>query len=402
MKLGNRLAIIGAALLVVLFLVYIGFQVANNLSEQTVTIDAVEVTVEDKVSAEGAFLRDQVNIPGGDGQSAEYLVGDGEKVAAGQPLAIYFDSESALLEYRRCQALRDKLSALDYARESIAGGADSLKMDELIWRQVAAINRDLSGGKPDQTAEQYARLRQLIISRSATKEDAAKLNEAIEELKREIAQGEKALGGGSRVVYSPASGYFMNFCDGYETVLTAAERDKLSPDQILNAKAAPDTNALGSVTNAFEWYYAAVVSEKEAQQIRERKSSAVYFPELAVTPLEMELVSIRNSGEGRFVVLLRSGVIDGTYLSARRQPIDFVIGSYTGIKVPTEALRQENGEWGVYVLDGSVAKFKPISWVYHTKSYFIVPCAESAKDGLYRFDKIILKAKGLADDKVLK
>ncbi|MEA5039687.1 MAG: HlyD family efflux transporter periplasmic adaptor subunit [Clostridiaceae bacterium] len=401
MKLGNRLAMLGAALLLLLFFVYLGFQVTQNLSEQTVTVDAVEVTVEDKLSAEGTFLRDQVNVYGGSGGSAEYLVDDGEKVSVGQTIAIFFDNASSLKLYRECEDLQNRLSALKYARDNISSGADSLKMDELIRRQIASLNSDLADGQSGMTDEGYARLRQLIISRSASKDDETRFDEAVSDLESELLSKKQQLGSGSGSVSSPVSGYFLSFCDGYETVLTAAAKDTLSPDEILSAPAQPDPAAIGTVTDEFSWYFAAVATTEEADAIRNRTAVTVYFPDLSSSPIEVELVSVRSCGDGRAVLVLRSGVMDISYLEARRQPVDLVLGSYTGLKVPKDALRQQDGIWGVYVLDGAVARFKPVTWSYQTESYYLVPCADSAKDGLYRHDKIILRAKDLADNKVL-
>ena len=47
--------------------VYISYQVAANLTQQIQTVDALEVTVEDKIPARGYFIREQITVPGGSG-----------------------------------------------------------------------------------------------------------------------------------------------------------------------------------------------------------------------------------------------------------------------------------------------------------------------------------------------
>ena len=89
------------------------------------------------------------------------------------------------------------------------------------------------------------------------------------------------------------------------------------------------------------------------------------------------------------------------YLTSRVQDVDIVVGEYTGLKVPAQALRQSGGQWGVFVLSGSVAQFKPVTWIYQTESYYLVPCAKSAKEGLYRYDRIITRGRDLADNKLV-
>jgi hypothetical protein len=66
-----------------------------------------------------------------------------------------------------------------------------------------------------------------------------------------------------------------------------------------------------------------------------------------------------------------------------------------------KSVRQQDGTWGVFVLDGSVAAFKPGTWNYSTESYFLVPCAASAKEGLFRYDRVIVQGRNLAENKVV-
>jgi len=99
--------------------------------------------------------------------------------------------------------------------------------------------------------------------------------------------------------------------------------------------------------------------------------------------------------------VLKSERMEPLWLTAREQDIDIVAGTYTGLKVPSQALRQQEGQWGVFILDGSVASFKPVTWQYGTESYLLVPCAPSAKEGLFRYDRVIVQGKNLADNKIV-
>jgi hypothetical protein len=150
----------------------------------------------------------------------------------------------------------------------------------------------------------------------------------------------------------------------------------------------------------FVWYYAAVVDHDTAEALRNRVTVSARFPKISDTLLEMAVVSIRTEGE-RALVVLKCTDMDAKYLSARRESIQLVLNTYTGIPVPREALRQLEGKWGVYCMDGSVAKFKPVTWIYQTEEYYLVPSAARPADGLYRYDKMILGAKNLFDGQVV-
>ena len=85
-----------AAAAVIGILIYAGSQVAVNLTQQIETADALEVTVQQTVSAQGWFIREQVPVTGSGSGTAEYLVSDGEKVAQGE------SSSSVTIRSPRC------------------------------------------------------------------------------------------------------------------------------------------------------------------------------------------------------------------------------------------------------------------------------------------------------------
>ena len=91
-----------------------------------------------------------------------------------------------------------------------------------------------------------------------------------------------------------------------------------------------------------------------------------------------------------------------SYLTTRQADIEIIYNSYEGIMVPKEALRQVDGEWGVYCLVGGITRFKPVEWVYQTDSYYLVEPAASSSNGLVMYDQIITSGKDLEKDKVVR
>ena len=379
--------------------VYIAYQVIVNLTQQIRTVDALEVTVEDKISARGYFIREQILVPGGSG-TAEYLVEDGAKVAKNQRIAVLFDGEDAHRAYEEAAQLEERLAAVKYAYSMITSGVDSMKMDQLIFDDILSINEDLANGEVWRVGGDYSALQQLVVSRGATEADKAAFEQQIKQLEGEIAGAKKQYASGSSNIRAADSGYFVSRLDGYETALTVDRLDTLTPDDLVAIQPGADTGA-GSLTVGYRWYYAVVLTEEQAAKLQQRKKLEVYFPELSTRMLELEVERLETYPDGRAILILKSERMEALWLTAREQDIDIVVGRYTGLKVPSQALRQQEGQWGVFVLDGSVASFKPITWQYSTESYFLVPCAASAKEGLFRYDRVIIQGKGLADNKIV-
>ena len=96
--------------------IYILYQVTANLTQQIRTVDVLEVTVEDKISARGMFVREQLVVTAsGRTGTAEYLVQDGDKVSKGQKLAVLFEGDAARVAYSQADELEERLAAVEYA-----------------------------------------------------------------------------------------------------------------------------------------------------------------------------------------------------------------------------------------------------------------------------------------------
>ena len=377
-----------AAAAVIGILIYAGSQVAVNLTQQIETADALEVTVQQTVSAQGWFIREQVPVTGSGSGTAEYLVSDGEKVAKGEKLAVFFSDEGSRVAFDQEGALRQQLDALEYAYSMITSGVDSRKMDQLIMEEIRTLSAALAQGNAADTEGDYAALQQLVVSRGSTETDKEAFEGQIADLKSQIAALQKQYAGGSGSLRAPASGYFVSGSDGYESVLSPAGLDSLTPET-LDSLAPGETGMAVSITTGFCWYCAIPLSAADAALLQQRERITVHFPQLETETLDME------------VHALKSDRMKARYLTSRVQDVDIVVGEYTGLKVPAQALRQSEGQWGVFVLSGSVAQFKPVTWIYQTESYYLVPCAKSAKEGLYRYDRIITRGRDLADNKLV-
>lgn len=393
---------IAGGILLGLFVLYLGYQLFGNMWQSIKTKEALVTTVEETVDAQGIFVRDQILVTGSGGSSARYLVENGERVGKGQQVAVFFKSEASAQIFQTCQELEYKLDALKESYAKLTSGMDSLQMDSQIYSTLQQLAGQLASGRTEGVSQLYASLNQLILSRGSGDGSGDALKAQIAQVETELKAAKAQLGGGSKSIYASQAGYFVKSSDGYETQFTVASLNSLSIAGV--KEAAPDLNAdsaVGSLVQDFAWYYAAVVDHDTAEALRNRSSIRARFPQISDTLIQMTVETIRTEGD-EALVILKSTDMNAKYLTARHESIQLVLNTYTGIQVPREALRQADGKWGVYCLDGSVARFKPVEWVYQTDDYYLVPAAGRPADGLYQYDKMILGAKNLANGQVMK
>ena len=81
---------------------------------------------------------------------------------------------------------------------------------------------------------------------------------------------------------------------------------------------------------------------------------------------------------------------------------DVVFISYSGLRVPKEAVRVQNGQVGVYVVEGNAAAWKPIVILHDNGESYVVELDKSSTDNLWPGDEIIVGARNLYEGKVVR
>lgn len=146
--------VVGAFL--VLFALYLTYQLFGNMGRSIRTKEALITTVEDTVDAQGIFIRNQSLVTGKGGSSARYLVENGQRVGKGQQVAMFFSSEAAAHTFQTCQELEHQLTALREAYANLTSGMDSLKMDSMIYETLKQLAEELDSGHTDGLSPLYA------------------------------------------------------------------------------------------------------------------------------------------------------------------------------------------------------------------------------------------------------
>ena len=91
---------------------YLGVYVVTGLSRSYDTAAAYRYTVEDKTEAGGYLVRAEVVLQG-QGDLAQVLVQEGEKVALGQTIARVYRDAAALERQQELDALDDRIAQIE-------------------------------------------------------------------------------------------------------------------------------------------------------------------------------------------------------------------------------------------------------------------------------------------------
>ena len=130
----------------------------------------------------------------------------------------------------------------------------------------------------------------------------------------------------------------------------------------------------------------------------------------------MTVERVGDPADGQCVVVLSTDKYLSDTTLLRRQTVELVFDSITGVRVPKEALRveqqtvtdEETGEesqvsvTGVYALVGEQAEFKPVTILSQSDSFALVEAADvTDRKGLRAGDIVIVASEDLYDGKVI-
>lgn len=401
-------------LVAVVILIYLGQKIISAFSIGIETTPAIQVTVNDSITAQGWFFRDEIPVSGSTGKSVKHIVYSGERVQQSAPLAIVYSDDDALALSQQLDPLENRIDLLNTALQSATDGADASKLDQMIilsLQQMASQTKNGSGTALHSSAES---LRTLALRREADSVDTAAITTERDTLVMERDSLNAQLAGHTTQLTAPATGYFSEVVDGYEGILTLDELENITVDrfhELTETKPIVSDQTWGKMIQGFTWYLVAEISQEDADRFSVGQSLHVNFTQASLeTPVSVYSVIKDRTSETALLVLAGTE-FNSEMVSMRQQPIEIIIATYTGLKVPKEAVYVQETttsdgktqkEDGVFILSGSFQKFKIINKLYETDDYYVVEQSATNSDMLVAQDQIIISGKNLQNNMVVK
>lgn len=367
------------------------------------------VTVENTLSSDGVIFRSEMILrsPSGSGSTLA-VVENGEKVASGQSVANVYSNPSDADTRARIDEIDENLKILKSSiidQEYFSADISKLEKDRnslLKSVQQSKITGDFADciGKKDELLVDMNKLQ--------TAKSGIDFGEKIASLQRER---EMLLSGSSQDyirVYAPTAGYYESSLDGYENIFTGELLENLTAQSLSDATSLPaddlSYDCAGKLITDSRWYAVCTVDRKEADPFSTGKHYTVRFPYSYNTSVVMTLDRIISETDKDYDILVfTTNTMPEGFSYVRKQKMQIVSQSFSGLKVPKEAMRIVDGIRGVYVLVGDKVVFKTAENIYETDDSYIVEQASAKTDGesgeqydsLALYDSVITRGKDL-------
>ena len=389
-----------AVLAAVLF--YFAVQLYNYLSDPVSTTLVTEGQAEDTIALNGWLLRDEEVLPAQSGTLSRERQ-EGDRVGVGQVLATVYADDGALQTVSQIETLELQLQQLQFALTSYLDPDAALKLDTSITGDILTLRQTRTGGDYTAADSDIAQLKAAVLKRDHPYTSQEEIETEIKAVEGQISSLKASLSGAATVT-AKAAGTYSAVCDGYETVLTTAFLEDVTPGKLARLQPAGTESSMGKLIYGDTWYYAVVLPEEQAAQLKALGTVTLRFAKGFDQNLRMQVTDVSAAENGQAAVTLscRKYLAQTTLL--RHQAADVILRTYEGLRVPSNALRvSEEGVTGVYCLDGVTAAFRPVTVLYQGQGYALVRPADGAADTrtLRAGDEVIASAGTLHDGKVI-
>ncbi len=418
--LGTKLLL---ALVTLGVLAYFGIQAFRYFTDPLTTTAAYAYSVDRSVSLSGYVVRQELVLEDSGGL-LRLQRSEGERVSAGGTVALVYSDQASLDRQTELAGLEARLEQLQFAQEASQGAEVALKLDTQILQGILDLRGALAADRLDKAETYGQELRSLVLKRDYTYSESEDLSGQIAELSDQISTLRAQAASSTRRITAPEAGLYSAVVDGYEQVLTPESLETLTPSSLAALRADESVKSeVGKLILGDAWYYAAAVSEAEAQTLSEVKSVFLRFSKSVEQDLPVSVYHVSEAENGRVVIVLRGTSYLPELTLLRQQSAEVIQGSVSGIRVPREALRaertdlDENGQpvttaqTGVYCLVGMEARFKPVEVIYSGDGFALVRSIYDSAAGdltgaqevarLRAGDEVIVTGRNLYDGKVL-
>ena len=409
----NRRAVflIAAAALAV-YLVIVVISAFSNVRE---TEPAVHVSVNDSFMSTGWFFRDEQTVSGSASGSVKHVVYSGERVQQDAALALVYADEQSLALSREIEPLENRIRLLDSALETVGNTSDSANVDQMITLTIQQMADQAKTGQGNGMSSSADTLRTLSLQSVSSSVDTLDIQSERDALEAERAALEQQLSGQTTELTAPISGYYSEVVDGYENVLTRAALENLTLGEFRTLTQSPEKvdagQVLGKMIQGFTWYLAAEIPTEQADRLSEGQDLRVNFTQASLeTPVSVYSI-IREHGSDTALLVLEGTEFNSEMVSMREQPIEIILATYSGLKVPKSAVRIEESTNSdgtttqrtvVYILSGGVEKSKIINPLYEAEDYYVVEQSATNWDMLVENDQIVVRGRNLQNNMVVR
>ena len=354
--------------------------------------------VTDSLSVTGWVVRQETPLPDTSGTLLRQ-VQEGEKVHAGQTVAMAYASKSALEVVSQLEDTELKLQQLQFARSSFLDSDAALKVDSDISDSILRLHIATADGDYATATQEMSAMKTAVLKRSYSYESLEQIDQAIAQTRSDISSLQNQLSGAASVKTAVA-GVYSGSTDGSEEALTPDFLTDVTPARLDALSTGSAVKSAGKIITDNTWYFAANIPAQQARELQVGQEVTLRLSKGLQQDAPAYVQSISAEEDGQVAVVLSCTRYISQVTLLRHQQGEILLREYKGLRVPSAALRMdEDGSLQLFCRLGAYVYSKPVDLVYRGDGFCLVRSAQGAADEriLRQGDLVISTARALTD-----
>lgn len=330
--------------IIALIIVYAIYTICNLIKKPTDTFLVENGKLSSEQTMQGYVIREETVIKGENYKNGmERIKAEGEKVAAGEAIFRYYTSgEDDLI--KKIQELDIKIAESLEKEENSVFNTDIKTIENQIQEKINDVYKlnDLQKIK-----EYKENINNYITKKARVSGELSPAGSYLKELIEQRSSYENRLNEGSEYLKATKAGVVSYRVDGLEEILTPENFGNLSKKKLEELKlkigqVVSTSEESAKIINNFECYIAFVIDTKNIQDLEQGDTLKIRLSNNQQVNARVEYISKESENEKLVVLKIEKCVEE--LINYRKISFDILWWDVTGLKVPNEAIKQENEE----------------------------------------------------------
>ncbi len=318
------------------------------------------------ISGQGYILRSETIVTNDVPGTFEPFVNEGDRVSRNAKIGTVISGKPDEKLIEELGSVKERIEDIEKSN-SIAGiyQSDTMRIANAVKADVKNLRAAVTDGDLSRATELKKEIGYLK-SRTAQIENNESGQLLLSELYDRKKTIEDAIGTSQQEVCSPISGVYSSTIDGLEKYGSEDELAKLLPDDVeafdqLTEAYDKNSNEICKITDSFTWYLASVITSEEAEDVNPGNSVTIKFDDVGSGEIQGKVYSLSEIKDGKQVMVISSNLFVEGISGARKVSYEVILQKKTGLRIPSSALRIEDGKKGVYILIDKKKSFRYVN-----------------------------------------
>lgn len=339
-KLNNKKIIYIALILIIIYVLYAIFLLTKEQSK-TFTVEQGKIYIEE--TNIGYIIRDETVIKGENYKNGmEQIKSEGEKVGVNESVFRYYSQNEENLK-QKVSELDEKIQTVMQETTNILP-SDMKILENQIDEKVVELNKLTDNSKINEYKKEIS---ELVSKKAKIAGETSPQGSYLKQLIDERANYENELNSGAEYIKSTKSGLVSYRVDGLEETLNPNNLESLSEEYLNNlglktGKIVATNEECGKIIDNFSCYIATISNSEQAKTAQTGDKVKIRFSNNTEIDAKIMYIKDEENTDKRLLVLeINSEITE--LINYRKISFDLIWFSYSGFKVPNQAIAEKDG-----------------------------------------------------------